>query len=71
MSVRREVSEMHLQGEHTFTARQRHVWELLNDSGVLARITPGLSELEADGEDSYRARFAIKMGPINSTFSGT
>ncbi len=62
---------MHLQGEHTFTARQPHVWELLNDSGVLARITPGLSELEADGDDSYRARFAIKMGPINSTFSGT
>lgn len=62
---------MDLQGEHTFTARQRHVWELLNDSDVLARVTPGLSELEAAGEDVYRARFAIKMGPINSTFSGT
>ena len=62
---------MHLEGEHSFSAVQRQVWELLNDPGVLARITPGLSELEADGEDSYRARFAIKMGPINSTFSGT
>ena len=62
---------MHLEGEHTFSATQRHVWELLNDAGVLARVTPGLSELEADGEDSYRAQFAIKMGPINSTFSGT
>lgn len=62
---------MHLEGEHTFSATQRHVWELLNDAGVLARITPGLSALEADGEDSYRAQFAIKMGPINSTFNGT
>ena len=62
---------MHLEGEHTFSAPRGHVWELLNDSEVLARITPGLSELEADGEDVYRTRFAIKMGPINSTFCGT
>jgi carbon monoxide dehydrogenase subunit G len=62
---------MQLQGEHTFTAGSRHVWELLNDPDTLARITPGLSSLEATGEDSYRAEFAIKMGPINSTFSGT
>ena len=62
---------MHLEGEHSFSASQGHVWELLNDAGVLARITPGLQELQAQAEDTYRALFAIKMGPINSTFSGT
>ena len=62
---------MHLEGEHTFSASHGNVWELLNDAGVLARITPGLDELQAQGEDIYRALFAIKMGPINSTFSGT
>ena len=62
---------MHLEGEHTISASRGHVWEQLNDAGVLARITPGLQELQAQGEDSYQARFAIKMGPINSTFSGT
>ena len=62
---------MHLEGEHTFSAPQGHVWEQLNDAAVLARITPGLQELQAQEEDTYRARFAIKMGPINSTFSGT
>ena len=62
---------MHLEGEHTFSARQGHVWERLNDAEVLARVTPGLHELQAQGEDSYRARFAIKMGPINSSFTGT
>ena len=62
---------MHLQGEHTFSATRGHVWELLNDAAVLARITPGLQELQAQGEDTYRALFVIKMGPINSTFSGT
>ena len=62
---------MHLEGEHSFSAGQGQVWELLNDPGVLARITPGLQELEAQDEDAYRARFAIKMGPINSAFSGT
>ena len=62
---------MQLQGDHTFSASQRHVWERLNDAGVLARITPGLHELQIQEEDTYRAVFAIKMGPINSTFSGT
>ena len=62
---------MHLEGEHSFSASQGHVWELLNDAGVLARITPGLQELQVQAEDTYRALFAIKMGPINSTFSGT
>lgn len=64
---------MHLHGEHVFTASQGLLWERLNDVAVLARVTPGLDRLEAEAgaEDAYRARFAIKMGPINSTFSGT
>lgn len=62
---------MQLEGEHTFSASQGQLWEQLNDARVLARITPGLQELHAQDEDIYRARFAIKMGPINSTFSGT
>lgn len=64
---------MHLQGEHTFSASQGQLWERLNDTAVLARVTPGLDRLEAEAgeEDAYRALFAIKMGPINSTFSGT
>lgn len=62
---------MQLKGEHTFSARQGHVWELLNDPGVLARVTPGLQELRAEDEDAFRAQFAIKMGPVNSSFDGT
>ena len=64
---------MHLHGEHTFSASQGQLWERLNDTAVLARVTPGLDRLEAEAgqEDAYRALFAIKMGPINSTFSGT
>lgn len=64
---------MHLHGEHTFSASQGQLWERLNDTAVLARVTPGLDRLEAETgqEDAYRALFAIKMGPINSTFSGT
>lgn len=62
---------MQLQGEHTFSADRGQVWERLNDAAVLARITPGLDRLQARGEDAYEALFAIKMGPINSTFSGT
>ena len=62
---------MHLEGEHIFSTSHGHLWERLNDAGVLARITPGLDELQAQDEDTYRAVFGIKMGPINSTFSGT
>jgi carbon monoxide dehydrogenase subunit G len=62
---------MHFEGSHTFSASREVLWQLLNDPQVLARATPGVKELKPAGRDQYRALFDIKLGPINSSFSGT
>ena len=62
---------MHLEGSHKFSAPPERIWTLLNDPDVLARTTPGLSSLEPDGEDVYKARFQIKLGPVNGGFDGS
>ncbi len=62
---------MHLEGSHKFSAPPERIWTLLNDPAVLVRTTPGLSSLEPDGEDVYKARFQIKLGPVNGGFDGS
>ena len=62
---------MHLEGSHAFSASPDKIWELLNDPDVLVRTTPGLTSLEPDGEDVYKAEFQIKLGPVNGGFSGS
>ena len=62
---------MHLEGNHKFSAPPERIWTLLNDPAVLARTTPGLSSLEPDGDDVYKARFQIKLGPVNGGFDGS
>lgn len=61
---------MQLQGEYVIHAPRDRVWQLLNDPAVLARITPGVTELIADGDDRYKATFVIALGPFKNTFNG-
>ena len=62
---------MQFEGSHTFSAPRQVLWDLLNDTEVLARTTPGVETLEQTGPDQFRAVLQIKMGPINSAFNGT
>jgi carbon monoxide dehydrogenase subunit G len=59
-----------MQGEHVIRAPRDRVWRLLNDPEVLARITPGVTTLAADGVDRYKATIAVAVGPLKSTFQG-
>ena len=61
---------MKLQGESVVHASRDRVWQLLNDPAVLARITPGVTELIPDGDDRYKATFVVALGPLKSTFNG-
>ena len=40
------------------------------DTNTLARIVPGITRLEKTGENKFKSIIAIKMGPVNSSFSG-
>ena len=61
---------MHLEGTHTLSAPPQHIWDLLMDSAVLARITPAISRLEPLGDDKYKAVAEVKLGPVKGAFSG-
>lgn len=61
---------MQLSGKHTIRATSAKVWQVLTNTNTLARIIPGISKLEKTGENSYKSFSEIKLGPINSTFTG-
>ena len=43
---------------------------MLTDTNTLARIVPGISHLEKTGDNTYKSIIEIKMGPVNSSFTG-
>lgn len=61
---------MHLKGSHQFNAPARQIFAMLMDADTLARITPGVTELEETGPDTYKAIANVKMGPVSGSFSG-
>ena len=40
------------------------------NTDTLARIVPGISRLEKTGDNTYKSILEIKMGPVNSSFTG-
>lgn len=61
---------MQLKGDHNFNAPVERIWDMLMDVNILAKITPGITKLEAVGEDQYKAIADVKMGPVRGSFSG-
>ena len=61
---------MHLDGSHILHAPVKVVWNMLQDPEILARITPGIKTLEAEGEDLYKAISEVKLGPVSGSFKG-
>jgi uncharacterized protein len=57
-----------IQGSHLIKAPRARVWELLNDPDVLARCTPGITALRADGPDRFTATFSVALGPVKGNF---
>jgi carbon monoxide dehydrogenase subunit G len=61
---------MQLTGKHVVNASPSKVWEMLMDTNTLARIVPGISRLEKTGDNKYKSIIEIKLGPVNSSFTG-
>ena len=40
------------------------------DTDTLARIVPGISRLEKTGDNKFKSILEIKLGPVNSSFTG-
>lgn len=61
---------MKLQGAYTISASRDAVWEALNNPEVLSKTIPGGQELEQTGENEYRAKMKIRVGPVQGIFNG-
>ncbi|CAN5731486.1 hypothetical protein BH10BAC3_BH10BAC3_05870 [soil metagenome] len=61
---------MQLTGKHVINAAPVAVWKMLMDTDTLARIVPGISSLEKLAGNTYKSTVTIKLGPVNSSFSG-
>ncbi|MEM7368068.1 MAG: carbon monoxide dehydrogenase subunit G [Bacteroidota bacterium] len=62
---------MHLEGSHILPASSSTIWTLLMDPEILAKVTPGITDLEPTGDDTFKAISKVKIGPVNGAFSGT
>src|SRR5436309_15247221 len=61
---------MKVEGTYTLPAPRQRVWELLNDPAVLARATPGVKELQPQGNDVFKAIIEIGIGPVKGRYTG-
>ena len=61
---------MRIEGTHTLPMSRDRAWQSLNDPEVLARVTPGVKELEPEGPDRFKAKLELAVGPVRGSFEG-
>src|SRR5918998_4538335 len=61
---------MEMTGERRIPASRQQVWDALNDPEVLRASIPGCESVEREGEDQFKARVAVKIGPMSAKFAG-
>src|SRR5258708_40318975 len=61
---------MELTGKHIVNAASSKIWSMLMDTDILAKIVPGISRLEKTGDSTFKSILEIKLGPVNSAFTG-
>lgn len=61
---------MQLTGKHVINAGPSRIWKLLMDTDTLARIVPGISKLERTGDNQFKSTLEVKLGPVQSSFTG-
>ncbi len=62
---------MHIEGSYAFQGERELVWDALMDLDVLGSIIPGSQGLEEIGENKYRSRLAVRVGPVNGKFEAS
>lgn len=61
---------MKVNGKNEFKVSREQLWDYLMDIDVLTKITPGISRLEALGDDQFKTHSDIKIGPVKGNFTG-
>lgn len=63
---------MKIKGVHSVETDISSLWEMLQDTDVLAKISPGVGRIErVEGEgDRFKAISDISIGPVKGSFEG-
>ncbi len=61
---------MDIKGSHIFDAPRDEVWQAVLDPDVLSNSLPGIQDLESIGENEFKARMKIRMGPVQGQVNG-
>jgi carbon monoxide dehydrogenase subunit G len=61
---------MDLTGSQTLNAPIEKVWDLILNPEFLAKVTPGITRLEKETDELYKAIAEIAIGPVKGKFSG-
>lgn len=61
---------MKIEKSFTLPHSPERVWDGLSDVAVVAECLPGAQLLEALGEDRYKGRFSVRLGPLAAAFDG-
>ena len=61
---------MELNGSHILPASSQKIWAMLMDPDTLAKVTPGISRLELESENVFKAIAEVKIGPVSGKFEG-
>jgi len=59
-----------LQHRASVAASPERVWALLMDVPRVAACVPGVETVTAEGEDRYRGRFRVQVGPVRLSLEG-
>lgn len=61
---------MQVSGQHNFSVSVHQLWKYLMDPKVLAKVTPGVTQLKTLSLDEYQSVSDIKIGPVKGAFKG-
>ena len=61
---------MKIKGSHTLAAPRGVVWEAILDPEVLSRTLPGCEDMAPVGDNRFRGKLKMKVGPVQGVFEG-
>lgn len=61
---------MKIKGSHTLAVPRAVVWEAILDPEVLSRTLPGCEDMAPVGDNRFRGKLKMKVGPVQGVFEG-
>ncbi len=61
---------MKIKGSHTLDVPRGVVWEAILDPEVLSRTLPGCEDMAPVGDNRFRGKLKMKVGPVQGVFEG-